>query len=182
MSNTESRIFQPRHPTRNVGYIFVVVTLALILVSLLFFFNLIINDHARNEPEYGQFNWVGLIISLLVGAVLFWGALWAVRKFLSNQPQRVILEAERFVVQNDNGDILATVHYQDVQRIEEAKETLAQGQYEASYKQVRLEWYSLERQYYIILSERDTNDFDTLMDVLWEHCPEEARGPRTFDR
>ncbi len=182
MSYTETRSFQPRHPTRNVGYIFVVVTLAITLVSLLFFFNLIINDHSRNDPEYGQFNWVGLVISLLVGAALFWGALWAVRKFLSNQPQRVILEAERLVVQSDSGEVLATVHYQDVQRIEEAKETLARGQYEASYKQVRLDWYSLERHYDIILSERDTNDFDMLMDALWEHCPQDARGPRTFDR
>ena len=85
-------------------------------------------------------------------------------------------------MEDEAGKVLAIFLYQDVSLLEETRQTLTEGQYEANYKQVRMKYFALETRHSIILSERDITNFDELMDILWERCPEDTRGPRTYDR
>ena len=177
-----SIVFQPRYPTKSAGFVFIIITLILVLVTIVFLLNIFVNDHSKTDPDYGQFNWVALFISVLLGIALFSVSLIAIRKFLSNQPMRVILEQTQMIVQDSNGKVLAIVPFAQVVNVSEAKQTLAKGQYEASYKQVLVIWQEREREDRIILSERDTTNFDALMDRVWELCPEDAREMRTYER
>lgn len=173
--------FEPRYPTRNVGFAFLVIVLALVVATLVFLVNVFVNDHPRTDPAYGQTNWPVLIVSVLIGGLIFGLALVAIRKFLSNQPQRVILDSEKIVVQNE-GEPPLQIAYNSLTSLQESKQLLAGGQYEASYKQVRLTWTDEGSLREHILSERDITNFDELLDALWERCPEQVRGPRSYDR
>lgn len=173
--------FEPRYPTRTVGYFFLLIVLLLVVATLIFMVNVFVNDHPATDPAYGQTNWLVALISVVIGGAIFGAVVVAIRKFLSNVPQRVILDNNKIVIQAKDAQNLQ-VTYNALTDLQEARQVLANGQYEASYKQIRVVWRDGDIVREKILSERDTTNFDELMDALWERCPEQVRGPRIFDR
>jgi hypothetical protein len=175
--------FPPRYPNRNAGFVFICISffftyvlLALLAIGL------------ANNPGLGEarpFNWPFALGAFGVALILFVISVLVTRRLLQNDPRRVVLEAGRFSVEDDKGQRLAEIPYDRVVRLEEADTVLTEGQYNARYRGLLVTWQpgnSPGEPREFLLSARNTCDFEELMDDLFKRVPEEARGPRTFDR
>ncbi|MEI6044409.1 MAG: hypothetical protein WCS37_08460 [Chloroflexota bacterium] len=185
------KIYEPRYPTNNAGFVFLAISVFFILATLDSFVIVIANQHRRDEPGYGTFNWLFLIFALVLGVILFGLAMAGARRLLRNEPRRVTLEEERIVVEkvakrNSVGIVeieiplalLLSVDQQNNILVSEA----ARGG--AHFKVLLFQWQddsgSDIRMYR--LSERDVVEFDLLIEDIFSQIPEPAKGQRIFER
>lgn len=185
------KTYLPRYPTRNAGFVFLAISLALSIAPLAFFVTVIANQHRRGEVGEGSFNWLFLAITVVVSLILFWLGLVGARRILKNEPRRVSLDKERILIESAPNKGQAPIKEVEIPFTElisvdqedklVADETAKGG---VRYKGLLFQWQpnnAAEVQAYR-LSERDVTEFDQLIDDIFAQIPVTARGQRIFDR
>jgi hypothetical protein len=185
------KVYEPRYPTNNAGFVFIAISIFLILATLDFFVITIANQHRHDEPGAGTFNWLFFIVAVAVGLLLFWLALVGTKRLLHNEPRRVTLEDERILIEkvekkNGSGTLdveipLAQLLSVDQQDTVIASEAVRGG---ARFKGLVFQWQDSSKSDIKMyrLSERDVVEFDPLIEDIFSQVPEASRGQRVFDR
>jgi len=176
--------FEPRYPNRNAGFIFICISFFFSYVLLALLAIGLANNPGRGEAVQ-PFNWPFALGAFGVALILFGVSVLVTRRLLQNDPRRVVLNDDRFRVEDPKGQLLAEIVYNQVLRLDEADTVLTEGQYNARYRGLLVTCQpenSAEEPREFLLSARNTRDFEELMDELFPRVPESARGQRTFDR
>jgi hypothetical protein len=178
------RSYAPRLPTHNAGFKFISISILVSYLMLALLVMGIANNNGGGDP--GQnFNWPFAFGVLLVALVLTVLSIWLLGRVLHNAPRRVVLDQTGFLVEDEQGQQLVEIPYNQVISLEEDDTILAEGRYSASFRGILVTWRDQKvpaepRQF--LLSARNTVDFDELMDDLFQRVPPDARGSRTFER
>lgn len=186
------RVFEPRYPTNNAGFVFVTISIFLSLTTICFFAIVIANQHRRGEPGDGTFNWPFSLIIIAVGLVLFGLAIFGLRRLLKNEPRRVKLEDDQITIERvprrgQPGTPEIEIPLRQLVTVDQEDSVLAGETAKGGirFKGLMLEWQAepggTDKRVFR-LSERDVIEFDLLMDEVFAMIPEPARGQRTFDR
>ncbi len=173
--------YEPRFPNRNAGFIFIAISLFFTCVTgALLVIGLASNPVRGEQPR--EFSWSFAIVVFGVALVIFVVGMLISRRLLQNAPRRVVLTQAQFWVEDERGQRLVEIPYEQVTRLDEADTVLTEGQYNARYRGLVVEWQAGEEKREFLLSARNTRDFEEMMDDLFPRVPEAARGERTFDR
>ncbi len=185
------KIYGPRYPTSNAGFIFIAISIFFSLLTLAFFVVTIANQHRRGEPGDGTFNWPFLFITVVASFLLFGLSLVGLRKFLQNEPRRVTIDEQGMMVEkvsrrNRPGVVEVEIPFAKLISVDQEDKIVASEEAKGGFrfKGLLVQWQaenSDEPQIYR-LSERDIVEFDLLLDDVFTYAPEAARGLRIFDR
>jgi hypothetical protein len=171
------KVYQPLHPTRNCGFYIVAASVILGLLTVGF-----IVLGAMSAPGMVWLI-VGLVLMLISVGILF-AIGWALR----NEPRRVILGEDELMVETEDGKRELEIPYSKISAINEGKAFIVDvkdpqyEKYKLWYRGLVIDWQDGDTERRSYISERNTTEFDDLMDEAFARAPEPARGPRFYER
>jgi hypothetical protein len=171
------KIYQPHNPVRNCGFYIVAASIIAFMLSVAF---LVLSVSAPGWP-------VWLVVFSIV-MVLWLLSLVLISRFLKNEPRRVILTDGTLIVENKNGQREAEIPFTSITAVYEAKSFIVNPnepqyeKYKVWHRGLVIDWLENGEEHRHTLSERNTTEFDDLMDEVFARSPEKARGPRFYER
>jgi hypothetical protein len=182
-----SKIFKPRYPTSNAGFWFTAISLALSYgLGAMLAIGIINNNHG------GSFNLVGALLAVAVAALLLVGTVWWLLGQMHNQPQQVIVERDRLLIQDvkvSPARLEVEIPFAALRLVRVTDVPVEGGIIPTSFQGLIFRWRTSPTpagendedniQEYI-LSSRNVCDFDELLKEVFAHTPEAARGASTY--
>jgi hypothetical protein len=173
------KMYPPHHPTRNSGFVLIAISIFAFLVSVQFLLLSIITPSLV----------VWLIVFLIVVGITY-GILKFIGYALKNEPRRVILSDTSLIVENElaQNKRELEIPFASIVSVNEAKAFIVEvdnpqyEKYKAWHRGLVIDWLENGEERRSTLSERDTREFDDLMDEVFTRAPEWTRGPRFYER
>ncbi len=171
------KVYQPHYPTRNSGFIIIAISIILFMVAVVFI--------VLGNIGAGWLVWL-IVILIMIGIWL--GMLKAIAIALKNDPRKVTLTDEKLVVETPTGERELEIPFAAIIAVNEGKAFIVDvddpqyDKYKLWYRGLVIDWLDGETERRDHLSERNTAEFDELMDDVFNRAPESTRGPRFYER
>ncbi len=171
------KVYQPLHPTRNCGFYIIAASILLSLLTIGFI--------VLGAMSAGGMVWLVVFVVLFV---IWLGSLFGLNLALRNDPRRVILGEDEIMVETEDGKRELEIPYAKIVAINEGKAFMVDvkdpqyEKYKVWYRGLVIDWRNGDTEQRSYISERNTAEFDDLMDEAFARAPEAARGPRFYER
>lgn len=171
------KIYEPHHPTRNSGFVIIAFSILFILVSVAFLVLSTMNP-----------GWAVWLIVELVMVGLWLLSLKLIANALKNEPRRVILDEAKLWVETEDGKRELEIPFDKITAVNEGKAFIVSTddpqleKYKTWYRGLVIDWRDRETEVRSVLDERNTREFDELMDEVFARSPEGTQGERFYER
>jgi hypothetical protein len=171
------KVYLPHYPTRNSGFIIIAISIILFMLAIVC---IVLGNIGPG--------WLVWLIAFLVMVGIWLGMLKAIAIALKNDPRKVTLTDERLIVETPDGKRELEIPFADIIAVNEGKAFIVDvddpqyEKYKLWYRGLVIDWLDGETERRDHLSERNTAEFDELMDDVFNRAPEPTRGPRFYER
>ncbi|MEI7555525.1 hypothetical protein [Candidatus Chlorohelix sp.] len=171
------KIYEPHHPTRNSGFVIIAVFSLFILLSVAFLVLSTMNP-----------GWSVWLIVELVMVALWLLILKLLANALKNEPRRVILDEAKLWVETEDGKRELEIPFDKITAVNEGKAFIVNTddpqleKFKTWYRGLVIDWREGETEVRSVLDERNTREFDELMDEVFARSPEGTQGERFYER